>query len=174
MRTVLWFAVLGLLGVASPSVAVADDKPAEAAKPPLPDLPAPSDVAGPPADGEKSKTGLVSKVLTKGTGSAHPTAGCEVKVRYSGWMTDGKLFDTSEKKGAGFVAQFPIDLLIKGWQEGLKLMVPGEKRRMWIPADQAYGDTPRRPGGPHGMLVFDVELVDVVAAPTKPAQKGKK
>ena len=95
MRTVLWFAVLGLLGASSPAVAAADDKPAEAAKPPLPDLPAPSDVSGPPADGEKSKTGLVSKVLTKGTGTAHPTAGCEVKVRYSGWMTDGKLFDTS-------------------------------------------------------------------------------
>ena len=87
-------------------------------------------------------------------------------------MTDGKLFDTSEK-GAGFVAQFPIDLLIKGWQEGLKLMVVGEKRRMWIPAELAYGDTPRRPGGPHGMLVFDVELVDIVAAPAKPGKKAK-
>lgn len=175
MRTVLGFAVLGLLCAAAPAVAVADDKPAEvAAKPALPDLPAPSDVAAPPADGEKSKTGLVTKVLAKGTGSAHPTPGCEVKVRYSGWMTDGKLFDTSEKKGAGFVAQFPIDLLIKGWQEGLKLMVVGEKRRMWVPADIAYGDTPRRPGGPHGMLVFDVELIDIVAAPAKPGKKGKK
>jgi len=175
MRTVLDLAVLGLVAVSQPALALADDKPAEAAaKPTLPDIPAPSDVAAPPADGEKAKSGLVSKVLSKGAGTAHPTAGCEVKVRYTGWMTDGKLFDTSEKKGAGFVAQFPIDLLIKGWQEGLKLMVAGEKRRMWIPAGLAYGDTPRRPGGPHGMLVFDVELVDIVAAPEKPAKKGKK
>ncbi|HND09564.1 MAG TPA: FKBP-type peptidyl-prolyl cis-trans isomerase [Pseudomonadota bacterium] len=174
MRTVVRFALFGLLCAAFPTVGFAEEKPPEAAKPALPDLPAPPDVKAPPADGEKSKTGLVSKLLAKGTGSDHPTAGCEVKVRYSGWMTDGKLFDTSEKKGAGFVAQFPIDLLIKGWQEGLKLMVVGEKRRMWIPAELAYGDTPRRPGGPHGMLVFDVELVDIVAAPAKPGKKGKK
>ncbi len=174
MRTVVRFALFGLLCAAQPAAAFAEEKPAEAAKPALPEIPPPPDVKGPPADGEKSKTGLVSKVLSKGQGSQHPTAGCEVKVRYSGWMTDGKLFDTSEKKGAGFVAQFPIDLLIKGWQEGLKLMVAGEKRRMWIPAELAYGDTPRRPGGPHGMLVFDVELVDIVAAPEKPGKKGKK
>jgi hypothetical protein len=58
-------------------------------------------------------------------------------------MTDGKLFDTSQKKGT--TAKFPLDLLIKGWQEGLKLMVVGEKRRMWIPAELAYGDEPRPP-----------------------------
>ncbi len=141
-----------------PAVTLAN-KVAPAAKPALPDVPAPPDVAKAPADGEKTASGLVSKVLQKGTGSQHPKAGDAVEVNYAGWMTDGKLFDTSQKKGT--TAKFPLDLLIKGWQEGLKLMVVGEKRRMWIPAELAYGDTPRRPGGPHGLLVFDVELVSI-------------
>lgn len=137
-----------------------EDKGAKDAKPPLPNLPAPPDVAAAPADAEKTPSGLASKVLQKGTGTAHPKAGDTVEVNYAGWMTDGKLFDTSQKRGT--TSKFPIDLLIKGWQEGLKLMVPGEKRRMWIPANLAYGDTPRRPGGPFGTLVFDVELVSIL------------
>ena len=134
-----------------------------AVKPPLPNLPAPPDVAKAPADAQKTASGLVTKVLQKGTGSEHPKAGDTVEVNYAGWMTDGKLFDTSQKRGTA--AKFPLDLLIKGWQEGLKLMVVGEKRRMWIPADLAYGDKPRRPGGPHGLLVFDVELVSIPGPP---------
>ena len=150
---------LALLG----GTASAEDKAAAgaaaSAKPPLPDLPAPSDVKAPPADAQKTASGLYTKVLQKGTGTAHPKAGDTVEVNYAGWMTDGKLFDTSQKRNS--TAKFPLDLLIKGWQEGLKLMVVGEKRRMWIPANLAYGDKPRRPGGPHGMLVFDVELVSI-------------
>jgi peptidylprolyl isomerase len=174
MRLIFAFAMFGALCSMDAGSVFADEAPPPIKKPPLPDLPAPPDVKAPPTDGEKTKTGLVTKVLAKGNGTDHPTAGCEIKVRYSGWMTDGKLFDTSEKKGAGFVAQFPLDLLIKGWQEGLKLMVAGEKRRMWIPSELAYGDTPRRPGGPHGMLVFDVELVDIVPVADKPSKKGRK
>lgn len=136
------------------------------AKPPLPDVPAPPDVAAAPADAEKTPSGLATKVLQKGTGTAHPKAGDTVEVNYAGWMTNGKLFDTSQKRGT--TSKFPIDLLIKGWQEGLKLMVPGEKRRMWIPANLAYGDTPRRPGGPFGTLVFDVELVSILPPDAKP------
>lgn len=170
MRAFIGCALSCLLGVAEPATVFAEDQPA--AKPALPELPAPPDVGGPPADGKRTKSGLVTKILVPGAGKAKPTRGCEVKVRYAGWMTDGKLFDTSEKKGAGFVAQFPIDFLIEGWQEGLKMMLVGEKRRMWIPANLAYGDTPRRPGGPHGLLVFDVELVDIVSA--KSTDKPKK
>ena len=127
--------------------------------PKLPNIPAPADVGKPPADAEKSGSGLVTKVTQKGTGTVHPKAGDMVEVNYAGWMTDGKLFDTSQKRGT--TAKFPLDKLIEGWREGLKLMVVGEKRRMWIPADLAYGDTPRRPGGPFGLLVFDVELVSI-------------
>jgi FKBP-type peptidyl-prolyl cis-trans isomerase len=130
-------------------------------------LPAPADVAAAPADAEKSATGLASKSLQKGTGTDHPAAEDTVKVHYTGWMTDGKMFDSSVVRGQP--AEFPLDHVIKGWTEGLQLMVVGEKRRFWIPADLAYGDTPRRPGGPSGTLVFDVELLDIKKAPAAPA-----
>ncbi len=119
---------------------------------------APADVAAAPADAAKTASGLASKVITKGTGSAHPTATDTVTVHYSGWTTDGKLFDSSVKKGEP--ASFPLNGVIKGWTEGVQLMVEGEKRRFWIPADLAYGDNPGG-GGPSGLLVFDVELIKI-------------
>ena len=130
-------------------------------------LPAPADVAAAPADAEKSASGLASKVLQKGTGTEHPAAEDTVKVHYTGWMTDGKMFDSSVTRGSP--AEFPLDRVIKGWTEGLQLMVVGEKRRFWIPAELAYGNTPRRPGGPFGTLVFDVELLGITKAPPAPA-----
>jgi peptidylprolyl isomerase len=130
-------------------------------------LPAPADVAAAPADAEKTASGLASKVLQKGTGTGHPSAEDTVKVHYTGWMTDGKMFDSSVVRGQP--AEFPLDRVIKGWTEGLQLMVEGEKRRFWIPGNLAYGDTPRRPGGPSGTLVFDVELLSIQKAPPAPA-----
>ena len=79
-----------------------------------------------------------------------------VEVHYSGWTTDGKMFDSSVVRGS--TAKFPLNRVIKGWTEGVQLMVKGEKRRFWIPGKLAYGDTPKRPGAPAGTLVFDVEL----------------
>ena len=131
------------------------------------DLPAPSDVAAAPADAEKSASGLASKVITKGTGTERPEAQDTVKVHYTGWMTNGKMFDSSVKRGSP--TEFPLKGVIPGWTEGVQLMTVGEKRRFWIPASLAYGDTPRRPGGPHGTLVFDVELIKINAAPKAPA-----
>ena len=66
------------------------------------------------------------------------------------------MFDSSVKRGQP--AKFPLGNVIKGWTEGLQLMVVGEKRRFWIPGDLAYGDTAGG-GRPSGMLVFDVELL---------------
>jgi peptidylprolyl isomerase len=129
-------------------------------------LPAPADVAAAPADAEKTASGLASKALQPGTGKDHPAAEDTVKVHYTGWMTDGKMFDSSVTRGQP--AEFPLDHVIKGWTEGLQLMVEGEKRRFWIPANLAYGDTPRRPGGPSGTLVFDVELLGIKKAPPAP------
>jgi peptidylprolyl isomerase len=114
----------------------------------------PDDVAGPPADAEKTKTGLASKVLKPGTGSEHPTRGSTVTVHYSGWTTDGKLFDSSVARGKP--ATFPLRGVIPGWTEGLQLMVVGEHRRFWIPEKLAYKGAA---GAPSGMLVFDVELL---------------
>ncbi len=119
-------------------------------------IPAPPDVAGAPDDAQVTGSGLASKVVTAGSGEAHPTAASTVTVHYTGWTTDGKMFDSSVVRGQP--ASFPLSAVIKGWTEGLQLMVAGEKRRFWIPGDLAYGNTPQG-GRPYGTLVFDVELI---------------
>jgi len=126
-------------------------------------VPAPPDVAAPPADAPKTASGLATKVITPGTGQEHPRSVDVVKVNYVGWTTDGKMFDSSSLHGGP--ASFPLDRVIPGWTEGVQLMVAGEKRRMWIPEEMAYKG---RPGAPQGMLVFDVELVSFTGPPLTP------
>ena len=139
--------------------------------PPAPLMPeTPSDVAAPPADALKTASGLASKVLTKGTGTLHPAPEDTVTVHYSGWTTDGKLFDSSVKRGQP--TSFPLNGVIRGWTEGLQLMVEGEKRRFWIPANLAYGENPGG-GRPGGLLVFDVELLGIKAFPKTPDDVAK-
>ncbi|MEM8933679.1 MAG: FKBP-type peptidyl-prolyl cis-trans isomerase [Acidobacteriota bacterium] len=118
--------------------------------------PAPPAVAAPPADAAVTESGLPSTLLEAGTGTEHPAAEDKVTVHYTGWTTDGKMFDSSVMRGQP--ATFPLNGVIKGWTEGLQLMTKGEKTRFWIPEDLAYGG---RPGKPAGMLVFDVELLDI-------------
>jgi len=122
-------------------------------------LDAPADVAAPPADAQKSESGLAWKVLREGTGARKPGATDRVMVHYTGWTTEGKMFDSSVKRGKP--SKFPLDGVIKGWTEGLQMMAEGGKRRFWIPADLAYGEDPGG-GRPGGMLVFDVELLRVL------------
>ncbi len=141
------------------------DKPAAAdkevkPKPATVDIPAPADVAAPPADALKTASGLAYKQITAGTGTVHPGPEDKVEVKYTGWTTDGKMFDSSEKRHKN--AKFGLNQVIKGWTEGLQLMTVGEKTRFWIPEELAYKGAK---GKPAGMLVFDVELVDFVAAP---------
>jgi peptidylprolyl isomerase len=151
------------------------------AMPPVPqDIPAPPDVAAPPADAQKTPSGLAYKHLQPGTG-ANPDAWDAVTVNYTGWTTDGKMFDSSVKRGRP--ATFPLNQVIPGWTEGLQLIKQGGKTRLWIPKELAYNDMP---GRPQGMLVFDVELVEIedrpepppapadVAAPPKDAKKTEK
>jgi peptidylprolyl isomerase len=118
-------------------------------------IPAPADVAAPPADAITTPSGLAYKVLQEGTG-ATPTRDDQVQVHYSGWTTDGKMFDSSVARGTP--ATFPVTRVIPGWTEGLQLMNVGAKHRMWIPEDLAYHG---QPGRPAGMLVFDVELLAI-------------
>ena len=99
----------------------------------------------------------VYKVLKPGTGARHPSSRSQVTVHYSGWTTDGKMFDSSVTRGEP--ATFPLNQVIPGWTEGVGLMVEGEKRRLWIPEALAYKGTPGRPAG---MLVFDVELIKIL------------
>lgn len=125
------------------------------------EIPAPDDVAAIPANAMTTNTGLASRILVEAAGSEHPTALDTVTVHYTGWTNDGKMFDSSLTRGQP--ASFPLNGVIKGWTEGLQLMVIGEKRRFWIPANLAYGENPR-PGAPQGMLVFDVELLAIKKA----------
>jgi FKBP-type peptidyl-prolyl cis-trans isomerase len=139
--------------------------PAAPAAPSKPQLPAPADVAAAPANAERSASGLASVVLQPGTGVDKPTLKDQVKVHYSGWTADGKMFDSSVVRNRP--AEFGVTQVIKGWTEGLQMMVTGEKRRFWIPANLAYGDSPR-PGAPSGQLTFDVELLEIIKPPEPP------
>jgi peptidylprolyl isomerase len=119
----------------------------------------PPDVAAPPADAAKTPTGLASKVITPGTGKTHPAKSDIVTVHYTGWKTDGSMFDSSVLRGKP--SSFPLDRVIAGWTEGVQLMVEGEKRRFWIPEALAY----KGQREPKGMLVFDVELLSILGTP---------
>jgi FKBP-type peptidyl-prolyl cis-trans isomerase len=116
---------------------------------------APSDVAAPPANATKTPSGLVTKVIAPGKGTDHPTKDDVVTIHYTGWKTDGTMFDSSITKGKP--ASFPVGRVIAGFSEGLQLMVPGEKRRLWIPEALAYKGARE----PKGMLVFDIELIGI-------------
>ena len=168
-------------GTTTPPVPVPPVPPAPPAPPKPESQPAPSDVAAPPADAEKTESGLASKVIQAGTGTIKPSATDRVKVHYSGWQTDGYNFDSSLTRGTP--ATFPLNGVIAGWTEGVQLMVEGEKRRFWIPGELAYGvlegDLPpiegfgttlvlpigpdgKRPGRPLGQLCFDIELIKIL------------
>jgi peptidylprolyl isomerase len=136
-------------------------------------IPPPADVAAPPGDATKTKSGLASKVIAPGSGSEHPSATDFVSIHYTGWTTDGKMFDSSVSRGKPAV--FRVDRVIPGFSEGLQLMTRGEKRRLWIPESLAYKG---QAGKPAGTLVFDLELLDIpsqtppdVKAPPADAKK---
>jgi FKBP-type peptidyl-prolyl cis-trans isomerase len=120
----------------------------------------PPDVAAPPADAKKTKSGLASKILKPGTGTVRPKSNNVVTVHYTGWTPDGQIFDSSVLKGQP--ATFPLGDVIKGWSEGVQLMVVGEVRRLWIPGRLAY-DGVDQAGVPRGPLVFDIELIAIDA-----------
>jgi len=117
----------------------------------------PADLAAAPADAARTKSGLATKVLVKGTGTRRPTEDDSVEVHYTGWKSDGTMFDSSVARGRS--ASFPVTGVIAGWTEALQLMVEGEKRRLWIPEPLAYKGLRE----PKGMLVFDVELLSIKA-----------
>jgi FKBP-type peptidyl-prolyl cis-trans isomerase len=119
-------------------------------------IPAPPDVTAPPKDAKKSPKGVSYKVLTAGKGGPKPTAEDTVKVHYTGWTTDGKMFDSSVTRGQP--AEFPLRGVIAGWTDAIPVMSVGDKVRFWIPEEMAYKGSP---GKPQGMLVFDVELLEI-------------
>jgi FKBP-type peptidyl-prolyl cis-trans isomerase len=130
-----------------------------------PPPPTPPDVAKPPAGARKTTAGVSYKVLASGKGGPKPKPADTVKVHYTGWTTDGRMFDSSVIKNEP--SQFGLQGVIKGWTDAIPLMSVGDRYRLWIPEELAYKDQPNRP---QGMLVFEVELIEVKEAPPSPPQ----
>ena len=110
-------------------------------------------------DVKVTESGLQYTLLQAGTGSIHPTVKDLVKVHYEGTFVDGRVFDSSIKRGRP--AKFGVNRVIKGWTEGLQLMVVGEKRRFYIPAKLAYGNRWVGNIPPGSTLIFDIELLAI-------------
>jgi peptidylprolyl isomerase len=130
----------------------------------IPVPPAPPDVKAPPQGAKTTKSGLTYVVLQKGTGKTHPEDGTRVEAVYAGWTPDGTLFQTSV--AGGDEVHIRVNRLPPGWREAMKMMVEGDKWRLWLPGKLAFGDLPpgqeRLPfGPPPGPVVMDVELVKI-------------
>lgn len=104
-------------------------------------------------------SGLQYQVLNNGEGTIHPKAGDRVKVHYHGTLIDGSVFDSSIARGEPI--EFGLNQVIKGWTEGLQLMVEGDKTRFFIPSELAYGDRGAGPIGPASVLIFEVKLLGI-------------
>jgi FKBP-type peptidyl-prolyl cis-trans isomerase len=124
--------------------------------------PVPRDLKAPPADAQKTEKGVYYKVLKQGVGDTKPGPIDKVKVHYTGWSTDGRMFDSSVVKNEP--AEFSMDGVIAGWTDGLQLMRAGDRYRFWIPDELGYKGAA---GRPQGMLVFDIEMLEVLPQ-TKP------
>jgi len=128
---------------------------------PTPEIPADTDLV-------TTDSGLQYSVLKAGDGSASPVYGDRVKVHYTGWLTNGTLFDSSRQRGQP--AEFAVGRVIDGWNEALELMSPGARWKLTIPAELGYGEEGRPSIPANSTLVFDVELIAITGRtlPYKP------
>jgi len=108
----------------------------------------------------KMTNGMQYLVLTPGTGTEHPTLKSKVKCHYHGTLIDGSIFDSSVQRGEPIT--FPLNGVIKGWQDAVQLMTVGAKWRLFIPSELAYGERSAGPMiGPGSTLIFEVELLGI-------------
>lgn len=139
-----------------------------------PTIKAPEDVATPPVEAISTPSGLRMKLLHSGAGMEAPASNDFVLVRFAAWRRDGTLQSTSGLNGQTAIQGLPRTVV--GVAEALKLMVEGEKRRVWIPANLTYLPTRHGPLGkvdedepPPGVdLTFDLELVQIMKVPATP------
>ena len=106
-------------------------------------------------------SGLQYKVITANASGKSPSDTSTVRVHYKGTLINGTEFDSSYKRGTP--TEFPVNGVIKGWTEALKLMKTGEKYQLTIPAELAYGAQGAPPSIPgNATLIFEVELLEIV------------
>lgn len=110
-------------------------------------------------DVQVTDSGLQYERLVAGDGTVHPKATDKVLVHYHGTLIDGTVFDSSIDRGEPI--SFGLNQVIKGWTEGLQLMVEGDKFRLTIPSKLAYGNRSAGSIPPGSVLVFDVELLKI-------------
>jgi peptidylprolyl isomerase len=172
--------IIGLLSLAAVSMAckgkepaapaAAPEKPVVVAPPQSGEIAAPSDVAAPPGNAEKTDTGLACIVLRDGTGTEHPSIYDTVQTHQVVWTADGKMHMNTGNRGAP--VEFDVtQSVLPGLREAIELMVVGEKRRCWIPGRLAFGEegaTPATDGRPRGTLVYEIDLVSLKKATDLP------
>ena len=106
-----------------------------------------------------TQSGLQYEVLQTGKGNRHPNINSKVEVHYEGRLLDGTVFDSSYQRNQS--VRFALKQVIQGWQEGVQLMVEGEKARFYIPTNLAYGKNGAGAIPPSATLIFDVELIRI-------------
>jgi len=131
---------------------------------PSSDLAAPDDVAAVPEDATRTESGLAWRLLGEPRDRIErPGILDMVEVRYTGWTTDGALFDSTEIEKTS--RKFRVDGVIPGFEEAVQLLSVGERARFWVPENLAYSGIE---GKPAGMLVFDLTLVGITRGPSRP------
>jgi peptidylprolyl isomerase len=107
----------------------------------------------------ETASGLQYQVLQKGEGSDHPSASSTVKVHYHGLLLDGTVFDSSVVRDEPI--SFGLNQVIKGWTEGVQLMVVGDKFKFFIPSELGYGNRATGKITSGSLLIFEVELLAI-------------
>lgn len=111
--------------------------------------------------------GLRYEIIKSGSGP-YPRANQVVRVNYTGQLTNGKVFDSSDKHGGA--TEFQLGRVIPGWAEGIQKINSGGKIRLYIPANLAYGDAAPDPIPPGATLIFDIELLEIKDAQLSPTK----
>ena len=106
-----------------------------------------------------TESGLQYEILTTSDNNASPLADDEVEVHYHGTLINGEVFDSSVDRGEP--SKFKVNQVISGWTEALQLMTVGDKWKLFIPSDLAYGETGNNSIGPNETLIFEVELIGI-------------